>query len=75
MLTYESQAAKDADKALLDLAREALDITPSALQLDECGLWFYVAREAGLRRGAMERAISWLFMPDREWHGLTPKRG
>ena len=38
-LSYGSQVEKDADKALLELAREALDISSSALRLDECGLW------------------------------------
>lgn len=39
MLTYETQAEKDADKALLELARCALEVSIGMLRLDECGLW------------------------------------
>jgi hypothetical protein len=38
-LSYPSQAEKDADKALLERCREALDITRSIMRLDDCGLW------------------------------------
>ena len=38
-LSYASQAEKDADKQALKQAREALDVTPGVLCLDECGLW------------------------------------
>ena len=50
-LSYGSQVEKDADKSLLELAREALDISSSALRLDDWGLWHL--------RGKRDRITTW----------------
>ena len=47
-LSYGSQVEKDADKALLELAREALDISSSALRLDDWGLWHLRGKRDGI---------------------------
>lgn len=38
-LTYATLVEGDADRALLELCREALNVSPSCLRLDDCGLW------------------------------------
>ena len=56
-LSYSGQVEKDADKALLEPAREALDISSSTLRLDECGLGICAPSVAGSPPGATARAI------------------
>jgi hypothetical protein len=50
-LSYGSQAEKNVDKSLLDALRIVLDITPTALCLDDCGLWQL--------RGSRGRITTW----------------
>lgn len=49
MLTYRSQAQKDADKARMARLLAALDATPMAFRLDDCDAWTIFGKHGAIR--------------------------